>query len=158
MDFSTFAASNEIMKSIFSNRWVLLILRVFLGGVFLYAGISKMRSPQTFADSIATFELLPPFFINLVAISLPVFEIAVGLMLVVGFATEVASFSVLILTVVFAAALISALAQGLKIDCGCFGGGAPSTLKTWLALGRDLLLGGLAWFVGGRSWSKCCSD
>ena len=121
MDFSTFAAGNEIMKSIFSNRWVLLILRVFLGGVFLYAGISKMRSPQTFADSIATFELLPPFFINLVAISLPVFEIAVGLMLVVGFATEVASFSVLILTVVFAAALISALAQGLKIYCGCFG-------------------------------------
>jgi hypothetical protein len=27
-----------------------------------------------------------------------------------------------------------------NIDCGCFGSGKPSPLKTWLSLGRDLLL------------------
>lgn len=147
MDVPTFATGDTAMNGFFSNRWVRLILRMVLGGVFLYAGILKMQAPQSFADSIATFQLLPITFINLLAISLPVFEMAVGVMLIIGVKPDLAAFSVLILTVVFAAALVSALARGLKIDCGCFGGGPPSALKTWFSLGRDILLGGLACLI-----------
>ena len=135
------------------NRWVVLVLRVILGGVFIYAGALKIESPQTFADSIAAFQMLPNSLINLVALSLPVFEIIVGLMLIVGFRLRVASFSVLVLSVVFAVALISALARGLEIDCGCFGDGAPSVFKMWLSLGRDILLGAAAVIV----WRQCAS-
>lgn len=135
------------MKKILSNRLVLIILRVILGGVFLYAGFLKIRSPQSFADSIAGFQLLPDAFINLLALSLPVCEVAVGVLLITGFQLRIAAFSVLILSLVFGVTLASALARGLKIDCGCFGSGAPSTLKTWFSLGRDLLLGLTAWII-----------
>jgi len=139
------------MKALFSNRWLLLVMRLVLGGVFLYAGILKMQSPQAFADSIAEFQLLPTAFINPLAISLPVFEMIVGIMLITGFERGLAAFSVLILTAIFAVALISALARGLQVDCGCFGSGEPSLLKTWLWLGRDILLGVMAWIVVARS-------
>jgi len=138
------------MKALFSNRWVSLLLRLILGGCFLYAGILKIQSPQAFADSIASFQLLPNPLINLLAITLPVFEVIVGLMLITGYERGVAALSVLILTTVFAVAVISALARGLQVDCGCFGSGQPSVLKTWLSLGRDLLFGGMAWMIWTR--------
>ena len=129
------------MKKLFSDRWVILVLRVILSGVFIYAGGLKIESPQTFADNIAGFQLLPNEFVNLLALSLPVFEIIVGLMLIVGFRLRIASFSVLVLSLIFAVALSSTLARGLQIDCGCFGEGEPSVFKTWLSLGRDMLMG-----------------
>jgi putative oxidoreductase len=132
------------MKGMLSNRWMCLSLRIIIGGVFLYAGILKTQTPQSFADSIASYQLLPNALINLVALSLPIFEMAVGAMLITGFRLRVASLSALILSGIFAAALISALARGLNIDCGCFGNGTPSLQKTWLSLGRDLLLGLIA--------------
>ena len=138
------------MKALFSNRWVSLLLRLILGGCFLYAGILKIQSPQAFVDSIASFQLLPNPFINLLAITLPVFEVIVGLMLITGYERGLAALSVLILTSVFAVAMISALARGLQVDCGCFGTGEPSAFKTWLSLGRDLLFGGMAWMIWTR--------
>jgi uncharacterized membrane protein YphA (DoxX/SURF4 family) len=125
-------------------------LRLILGGCFLYAGILKIQSPQAFADSIASFQLLPNPFINLLAITLPVFEVIVGLMLITSYECGLAALSVLIVTSVFAVAMISALARGLHVDCGCFGTGEPSAFKTWLSLGRDLLFWGMAWMIWAR--------
>jgi len=150
------------MKKLFFNRWVILILRVILGGIFIYAGSLKIESPQAFADNIAGFQLIPNAFVNLLTLSLPVFEIIVGLMLVIGFRLRIAAFSVLVLSLVFAVALGSALARGLQIDCGCFGEGEPSTLKTWLSLGRDILMGVAALIVwrqfASNSYSKVSGD
>jgi uncharacterized membrane protein YphA (DoxX/SURF4 family) len=135
------------MKTFLLNRRGQLILRVIAGGVFIYAGVLKALAPQEFADNIAAYQLLPVAFINLLTLSLPVFEIITGLMLITGFQLRIAAFSALVLSMVFGVALGSALARGLKIDCGCFGSGSPSTLKTWFSLGRDALLGGVAWLI-----------
>lgn len=141
------ATRGTSVKELPFKRWAHLILRIILGGFFLYAGILKIQTPQSFADNIASFQLLSNALINLLALSLPVFEIAVGTMLIIGFRIRIASFSVLILSTVFAAALISVLARDLNIDCGCFGHGMPSRLNTWFSLGRDLLLGLMATVV-----------
>lgn len=133
------------MKEWLGNRWVQVGLSVLLGGIFLYAGASKMTAPQAFADSIATFRLLPAACINLLALGLPVFEIVLGLLLVVGWQRRAAALGVLGLAVVFALALSLALARGLPVDCGCFGGGTNGgKYYTWGLLGRDLLLGAAA--------------
>jgi uncharacterized membrane protein YphA (DoxX/SURF4 family) len=121
-----------------------MVLRLILGGTFLYAGIVKWQSPQFFADSIASFRLLPVTFINPLAISLPVLEAMIGVMLIVGLKSRAAAFSTLALCALFAIAMISALARGLKIDCGCFGGGTPSIAHGWFSVGRDMLLGWMA--------------
>ncbi len=125
---------------IFHHRWFLLILRVVLGGVFVYAGTLKLVHPLAFADSIATFQLLPPQLINVVALSLPPFEIIVGAMLLFGIFQRQAAFSLLVLTGIFMLFLFQAIVRGLEVDCGCFGSGEPSAWSAWISLGRNLFL------------------
>ncbi|MBE2205701.1 MAG: DoxX family membrane protein [Chthoniobacterales bacterium] len=134
------------MKVLLQSRWFLLVLRVVVALLFLYAGITKIGDPQSFADSIATFQMLPPEVINLVALGIPPFEVILALMLLTGWKLRPAAFGILGLTIVFAVALTQALIRGLEVDCGCFGSGEPSILKTWASLGRDLLLmAAIAW-------------
>jgi len=128
------------MSRFFENRWFLIVLRMALGGVFLYAGTTKIVNPQAFADSIATFKMLPPQLINIVALGLPPLEILLGLFLITGWEGRTASLAVAGLSIVFGIALGQALIRGLVVDCGCFGSGEPSTLKAWASFGRTLLL------------------
>ena len=119
-------------------------LRVGVGLVFVYAGWVKILSPQAFADSIATFQLLPSRLINLLASGLPPFELIVGGWLVSGWKTRIAGFCGLLACGIFMAALISAMIRGLPVECGCFGNASSSlapNLRLWLAIGRDFLLG-----------------
>jgi putative oxidoreductase len=120
--------------------WLLLALRIALGGVFIYAGAIKLNDPLQFADNIALFSILPVSLINPLALSLPIFEILSGGLLVVGWLRRPAALAVVVISVVFLGAIASALARGLTIDCGCFGGGVPSRERMWLDLGRDLVL------------------
>lgn len=146
MDSSQKAGGNIRMRRILESRWLLFLLRVALGGLFLYAGVTKIGNPQAFADSIATFKMLPPQLINLVALGLPPFEILLGLMLISGWKVRVASLAVAALAIVFGVILGQAIARGLSVDCGCFGSGEPSAVKTWASFGRAfLLLGGSFW-------------
>lgn len=139
------------MKKFFNHDLILFLLRLVVGGLFVYAGLAKIREHQVFADSIASFQMLPKEMINLLAIGLPPFEIIVGLLLVVGWQRRAAAFSILVLTTVFALALCQALVRGLEVDCGCFGSGKPSTWKTWASLGRDILLLAGTWWIYRRA-------
>lgn len=139
-------AKTSVTAQLLNNRWLLLLLRLGIGGAFLYAGYLKIWEPMAFADSIASFRILPAELINIMALALPPLEIILGVMLVTGWRVRVASFGVLLLSIIFAFALGQALMRGLKVDCGCFGSGKPSTAKTLLGLGRDVLL------IAGSSW------
>jgi uncharacterized membrane protein YphA (DoxX/SURF4 family) len=132
------------MSAILRKRWLFLILRAALGAVFIWAGVLKFQAPQAFADSIATFRLLPAQLINLLALGLPPFEIAIGLLCVFGFPRRLGTFCALVLCAVFASALASAFLRGIEVDCGCFGSGGSSFSKMWLSLGRALGLGAVA--------------
>lgn len=146
------------MRRFFENRWFVLALRVLIGGIFVYAGITKVINPQAFADSIATFQMLPPQLINIVALGLPPFEILIGLMLVTGWNVRAASLAVIGLSVVFGVALGQALVRGLAVDCGCFGSGEPSTLKTWASFGRALLLLVISFWIFWQAPKKGASE
>ena len=68
--------------------------------------------------------MLPAALARLVGWGLPFVEIALGLLLIVGPAhPDRGDRSAAGLMVVFIAAVASAAARGLSIDCGCFGGG-----------------------------------
>ena len=117
-----------------------LLARTVLGLIFMYTGTLKMVSPQDFGDSIAAYQILPDSVINLVALGLPPFEIACGLMVLTGYHLRVGSFGILLMLAVFMLALVSALIRGLSIDCGCFGADSWFESNSWIALSRDLLL------------------
>src|SRR5215468_576224 len=115
---------------------VVLILRLILGGIFIYAGYVKLRDPwQLFAASIASYELVPMWMAQIVARVLPWFEVAVGAGLLIGWRLlPVASIGTALLLVVFNALVWNAFLSGKEIDCGCFG---PGEALTWKTLVRD---------------------
>ena len=135
------------MKRFFEKSWVIFLLRLGIGGLFVYAGWIKMQNPQAFADSIYSFHLMPSVFINLLALTLPPFEIMAGALMIVGWQMRPATLAVVLMNAVFILAIAQGLARGLKIDCGCFGSGEPTLWKSWAALGRDILLLAGAWLV-----------
>jgi len=103
--------------------WVSLGARLVLGGVMLVAGALKVTDPETAAQAIRAYELRPSSLAAPVGWGLPFLEIAIGLLLIVGFGVRPAALAGGVLLVVFIAAVASAWARGLAIDCGCFGGG-----------------------------------
>jgi putative oxidoreductase len=123
-----------------SRRYAVHAVSLAVAAVFIYAGIDKIRDPLQFADSIAAFAILPAVLINLLAMGLPPFEIACGLLLIGPWTRRVGSLAVAIILVVFMIALSSALLRGLTLDCGCFGPGAPSRPRMWVELGLDSVL------------------
>lgn len=120
------------------QRWFALLLRLALGGLFAYAGWTKLADPQQFADSIHTFRVFPDSTINLIATCIPLLEIILGVMLVTGWQSRAAALGVFILTIFFTAAIGQAALRGIPVDCGCFGSGSPSLRRTYVSFGRVL--------------------
>ena len=116
-------------------RAVTLLLRVALGAVFVYAAWTKLRTPwELFAMSIDSYQLLPLKAVELVARTLPWFELAVGLLLIAGFCLRSASAATALLLAVFFGLMVRAYAKGMEINCGCFG---ANDIISWKTLLRD---------------------
>src|SRR5512135_3569246 len=62
-----------------------LPIRAVLGGVFVWAGLTKLVEPRAFARVIDQYGLLPEDLLPLVAIGLPVLELLTGAGVVLGF-------------------------------------------------------------------------
>jgi uncharacterized membrane protein YphA (DoxX/SURF4 family) len=97
------------------------VLRLLVGGAFVFAGALKIADPAKFAVDVGNYRLLPHEMINLVAILLPWIEITAGAFVLAGIWLRAAALVITSLTVVFFFAIVSALARGLDIECGCFG-------------------------------------
>ena len=110
-----------IARSSSTGDYAVLAVSLGLAVVFIYAGFEKLHDPLDFADIIAGFGILPGAFINLLALALPPFEIACGLLLLWPPTRQVGALAIALLSMMFFAALLSALLRGLTLDCGCFG-------------------------------------
>ena len=104
-----------------SNKYLLLIFRILLGVVFIFAAVSKASEPESFAQSIANYKLLPLILINFLAVILPWIELCAGLLLIFGISVKENSAILSSLLFIFIVAISISLARGLDIDCGCFG-------------------------------------
>ena len=100
-----------------------LLLRLFLGGVLLYAGIAKVGRPLTAERAVQAYEIFPMELAGWIGIALPFVEIVLGVLLVLGLFTRPAAIVSTLLMLAFIVGISQAWARGLTIDCGCFGGG-----------------------------------
>jgi|Deesub1362A_J573_1020465.scaffolds.fasta_scaffold00270_4 uncharacterized membrane protein YphA (DoxX/SURF4 family) len=132
-----------------------LIFRLFLGGLFVYAGSIKVLDPGGFAQAVYNYRLLPGWAVNPVAIILPWVEIVTGTCLLLGIWIPGASLLASGLLSLFFLALTSSLARGLDIACGCFSTSRGSETVDIFYILRDLLLLGMAvWvFLFDRAWT-----
>lgn len=121
----TAAAGRRLSTSVARyQEWITVAVRITLAVILGYAGYAKFTEPQALQKvAVAAYDVLPDGMITPVAFGLPVLEMALAGMILLGFATRVMAICVGLLFVVFIAGIISAWARGLTIDCGCFGGG-----------------------------------
>jgi uncharacterized membrane protein YphA (DoxX/SURF4 family) len=100
-----------------------VLARLITGGVWIWAGATKLSDPYAARLAVRAYQLLPVGLADTVGNLLPVLEIVVGAALVLGLLTRGAAVISALLFVAFIVGISSAWARGLQIDCGCFGGG-----------------------------------
>ena len=123
------------------RKYAMLLLRVTIGAVFLYAAYTKLRDPWAlFAMSVDSYKILPEWAVLAVARTLPWFELALGVVLISGLTLRYASVAAAALLTVFFTLMIVSYARGLTVDCGCFGPGEALGPKTLLRDGTLLSL------------------
>lgn len=98
----------------------LLVLRVLLGGFFVYASLDKIASPAAFARIVYQWQVSGPVLSNVVAVTLPWIELLAGTLLVVGVWRREAALVIALLLVVFLGSATSVLVRGIDVvNCGC---------------------------------------
>src|SRR6267142_6993693 len=128
-------------KHLCTLPWVAVLLRVLVGGVFMFAGFSKLLLPH--AEVIAhiqQYQVLPGWLVSITAAFLPWLEVGSGTALLIGFCTTPAALLIAVQLLNFSALMGIVLAGGIPIaDCGCFGNlGLPETPLQVLL--RDLVM------------------
>jgi uncharacterized membrane protein YphA (DoxX/SURF4 family) len=102
-----------------------------LGAVFIYAAYTKLRqSWLLFALSIDSYQLLPEWAVYAVARTLPIFELALGTLLIAGVWLRYLSILAAAILGLFFSVMVVSYSRGAGIDCGCFGVGEPLSAKT----------------------------
>jgi uncharacterized membrane protein YphA (DoxX/SURF4 family) len=118
------------------NKTVLLIFRLVLGGLFVYAGAVKVLDPLDFAQNIRNYQLVGQSLSFVAAIVLPWLEILAGLALILGVWTRGAALAITGLLVFFIVLTAVTMVRGLDVDCGCFG--SLSRKSGWGVVLEDL--------------------
>ena len=118
------------------GKLLLLGIRVFLGGVFVYASADKILHPAAFAEAVYDYKILPDQLINLTAIMLPWLELLLGVCLVFGVWLPGSLILGNLLLITFFGALLFNVARGIDIHWGCF---STST--------QDPAGGSMAWYL-----------
>ncbi len=141
------------------RRAIIWIGRLVLGGIFVYAGFSKLLMPNThlwpmfvlrfsismnissFAQQIESYKMISPEASQVVAHTLPFVEIVLGLLLLSGWRLRIWATAITAIMVGFLAVVTRAYLLHMDINCGCFG--TPEKL-TGMTVVRDGAFAALA--------------
>ena len=125
------------------------ILRLALASIFLAAAAVKIADPAKFHAALLTYRMLPDSVAPAIALWLPWFELCTGIAILWTAHRRAALWVVVVLNIVFLAAIGQAAVRGLDIVCGCFG--RPASVRTTgyaIYLVRDLaFLVAAAWLL-----------
>jgi uncharacterized membrane protein YphA (DoxX/SURF4 family) len=143
-----------------ARRAIIWIGRLVLGGIFVYAGLSKLLMPNnahlwpmfflkfsismnlsSFAQQVESYKMISPDASQLVAHTLPFVEIVLGLLLLIGWRLRIWATAITAIMVGFLAVVTRAYLLHMDINCGCFG--TPEKL-TGMTIVRDGALVALA--------------
>lgn len=107
------------------GSYMTLLLRVLVGGVFVWSGIVKIAEPDSFIRSLMVYQLFPVAWsgvaVGLIAGILPWIEVGAGAALLLGYKPRTAALILAGLLCVFSGVLLVTVTRGIDIACGCFG-------------------------------------
>jgi uncharacterized membrane protein YphA (DoxX/SURF4 family) len=107
--------------------WLGLLARLVVGTVWIVAGLLKVQNLDASTRAVRNFRVLPETIVPFIGHLLPLLEIAVGVLLVIGLAVPAIAAVSALLQLAFIIGIAQAWARGLQLDCGCFGGGGAAT-------------------------------
>jgi uncharacterized membrane protein YphA (DoxX/SURF4 family) len=135
-------------------EWLYRLCRWTLGGIFIYAGSTKLLEPEIFAVLIEAYGIVPERLLMPVATGLPLLEVIAGIGLLFDIRGSLSLTTGLL--VLFMVVLGYGIAMGLDVDCGCFGPEDPEAEAFHglrLSLYRDLaMMAGVFFIYGWRRY------
>jgi uncharacterized membrane protein YphA (DoxX/SURF4 family) len=104
--------------------WLVLLTRIVLGGLFVFAACMKLASPQAFAISVKAFDLIDrsaDHLTILTTFAVPWTEMIAGTVLILGLWARAAAFVLSALLLIFIVGIASVLYRHMDVACGCLG-------------------------------------
>ena len=119
--------------------------RIFVGILFLISGFIKLNDPvgfsfklkDYFAPEVLNLEFLIPYAL-LLAVLIVIFEVLLGVMIIIGYARKFTVWSLLLMIVFFTFLTFYSAVTGKVTDCGCFGDAMK--LTPWQSFWKDVVL------------------
>lgn len=127
----------QVIKKILTHKYLALVFRLYIGGLFIYASMYKINYTAEFAEAIVSYQIVPYWAVNIIAVMLPWVELICGILLVAGIRAKSAAFIIALLLTFFTVALLINLLEDSPISCGCFHA-MEDKISWWSAL-RDLI-------------------
>jgi len=121
------------------------VSRIFVAALFLFSGFIKLNDPlgfsyklqEYFGEGVLNLEFLIPFAL-LIAIFLVIFEVILGITLILGYLPKFTVWSLLLMIVFFTFLTFYSAYFNKVTDCGCFGDALP--LTPWESFTKDVIL------------------
>src|SRR5699024_4835047 len=130
--------------------------RIVVGLLFMFSGFVKMVDPigfsyklqEYFGPGVFNLEFLVPYTL-IIAIILVIFELLLGVVLLLGYARKFTKWALLLLIIFFTFLTFYSAYFNKVTDCGCFGDAIP--LTPWQSFGKDVVLLLLIMFIFAKS-------
>jgi len=119
--------------------------RIFVGVLFIFSGFIKLNDPvgfsykleEYFNANVLNVEFLIPFALA-IACFVVIFEVLLGVMLLIGFKTKFTIWSLITMIVLFTFLTFYSAYYNKVTDCGCFGDALK--LLPWESFKKDIVL------------------
>lgn len=110
-----------------------------VGLTLLVAGLAKLVNPARFRETLARMLNLPRAAGRVTSVALPVIEVGLAVMLLLGLAIRVAAAAAALLFLIFSAVIAAILLRRQQVVCACFGSASRQPVRP-TALARNGLL------------------
>ena len=126
-------------------KYIVQISRVFVGILFIISGFVKLNDPlgfsyklqEYFGTDVLNLPFLEPYALG-IAVIVVVFEVVLGIFLLIGYKPKFTVWSLLLMIVFFTFLTFYSAYFDKVRECGCFGDALPMT--PWQSFTKDIVL------------------
>jgi uncharacterized membrane protein YphA (DoxX/SURF4 family) len=131
------------------NKGILWVLRLLVGGLFIFSGLIKVNDPvgtaikleeyfDVFSNDIAGFFIYFKPFALYIGVVLVVLEVVLGVMLILGVKSKLTAWALAAMILFFTFLTFFSAYFNKVTDCGCFGDAIK--LTPWESFYKDVIL------------------